>query len=239
LEKSYMISKNDALIIADVQNDFLPGGSLGVKDGDQIIPVLNEYTRIFKKANAKIIASRDWHPLNHMSFKAQGGPWPPHCVQNSEGAKFHPDLKLPEGTAVVSKATDPAKEAYSVFDGTGLAETLKSQSVTRVFVGGLATDYCVLNSVLDARKLGFDAVVLMDAVRGIDVKPGDVDRAVETMVASGAETVTLANFPETPEISLEEPEAEQTAEKPLTRAERKKKARLRSRGPYRKARVER
>jgi nicotinamidase-related amidase len=233
------VSSNDALIIADVQKDFLPGGALGVKDGDQIIPVLNEYARIFKKANAKIIASRDWHPPNHMSFTAQGGPWPPHCVQNSDGAEFHPDLKLPEGTTIVSKATDPAKEAYSVFDGTGLAETLKSQGVTRVFVGGLATDYCVVNTVLDAVRLGFDAMVLMDAVRGIDVTPGDVDRAVEKMVRNGAGQVTLADFPESPEVTGEEPESERTAEKPLARAEKKKKARLRSRGPYRKARVER
>ncbi len=236
MEQNYAITKNDALIIADVQIDFLPGGALGIKDGDQIIPVLNEYVNMFKKANAKIIASRDWHPPNHMSFQQRGGPWPPHCVQNTEGAKFHPGLKIPAGAIIVSKATDPDKEAYSVFDGTDLAETLKSQGVTRIFVAGLATDYCVVNSVLDARKLGFNTVVLADAVRGIDVHKGDVDRAFEAMTDAGSR---LANQDDFAELEIpEEPETEGTTEKPLARAEKKKKARLRSRGPYRKARIE-
>jgi nicotinamidase/pyrazinamidase len=154
------ITSSDALIIADVQKDFLPGGALGIKDGDQIIPVLNEYITIFKEANAKVVASRDWHPSNHVSFQAQGGQWPPHCVQDTEGAQFSPNLKLPDIVTIVSKATDPNKEAYSVFDGTGLANQLISQGITRIFIGGLATDYCIVNSVLDAKKAGLDAVVL-------------------------------------------------------------------------------
>lgn len=236
MEQNYTITANDALIIADIQIDFLPGGALGIKDGDQIIPVLNEYVKMFKKANAKIIASRDWHPPNHMSFQQRGGPWPPHCVQNTEGAKFHPGLKIPAGTVIVSKATDPDKEAYSVFDGTNLAETLKSQGVTRIFVAGLATDYCVVTSVLDARKLGLGTVVLEDAVRGIDVHKGDVDRAFKAMTDAGARLGTQDDFGE---LGIpEEPETEGTTEKPLARAEKKKKARLRSRGPYRKARIE-
>ena len=117
-----IISSKDALIVTDIQNDFLPGGALPVEDGDLIVPVLNEYTKIFKAANAPVFASRDWHPANHVSFTAQGGPWPPHCVQDTKGAEFSPELKLPRGTEVVSKANNPVKEAYSVFDDTGLTD---------------------------------------------------------------------------------------------------------------------
>jgi nicotinamidase/pyrazinamidase len=225
--------------MADIQIDFLPGGALPVAEGDQVISVLNEYAKIFKKANAKIIASRDWHPPNHMSFQVQGGPWPAHCVQGTEGANFHPGLKLPEGTMIVSKATDPSKEAYSVFDGTGLAEKLKSQGITRVFVGGLATDYCVVNSILDARKLGFDAEVLLDATRGINVKPGDVDRAIDAMVKSGAKQATLSDFPEPEGLTGEESIAEVVGDKPLVEIEAKKKARMRPKGSYKRVRRER
>ena len=233
------ISNKDALIIADVQNDFLPGGALAIKNGDQVIPAVNEYTKIFKNANAKIVASMDWHPSKHVSFLQQGGLWPPHCVQNTEGAEFSSKLKLPEGAVTVSKATNPVKEAYSVFEGTGLAELLKAQGITRVFVSGLATDYCVVNSVLDARKLGFDVVVLMDAIKGIDVKPGDVDRAIEAMVKSGATQMTLADFPE-PELLIgEESAAETIGDKPLSHAEVKKTARMRPRGSYKQVRRER
>lgn len=233
------LNSKDALIIADVQNDFLPGGALPVPEGDQVIPVLNEYAKIFKQANARIIASRDWHPPNHMSFKAQGGPWPPHCVQETEGANFHLDLKLPEGTAIVSKATDPAKEAYSVFDGTDLADTLKSQGVTRVFVSGLATDYCVVNTVLDAGKLGLEAVVLVDATRGINVEPGDVDRAIDSMMRSGAKQVTLADFPEPETLPAGENAVDVITDKPLSKVDSKKKARMRSKGSYKQVRRER
>jgi nicotinamidase/pyrazinamidase len=239
LVKEWKIGNKDALIIADIQVDFLSGGALPVKEGDQTIPVLNEYAKIFKQANAKIIASRDWHPPNHISFKAQGGPWPPHCVQDTEGAKFDPLLKVPTGTLVVSKATNPAKEAYSVFDGTDLAGTLKSKGVTRVFVGGLATDYCVVNTVLDARKLGLDAVVLVDATRGINVEPGDADRAIRTMVKSGAEQATLTDFPEPEALKGEESMAEVAGDKPLSKVDVKKTARMRSKGAYKRLRRER
>jgi nicotinamidase/pyrazinamidase len=233
------LGSKDALIIADIQMDFLPGGALPVFEGDQVIPVLNEYVKIFRKTNAKIIASRDWHPANHMSFKAQGGPWPLHCVQETEGAKFHPDLKLPKGTEIVLKATDPNKEAYSVFDGTGLADKLKSQGVTRVFVGGLATDYCIVNTVLDARKLGLDVVVLLDGSRGINVNPGDVDRAMDAMMKSGAEPITIADFPELEALAGEENTAEVIGDKPLSKVETKKKARMRPKGSYKQVRIER
>jgi nicotinamidase/pyrazinamidase len=240
LKKGFSVGKTDALVIVDVQNDFCPSGALPVPEGDQVIPVLNDYIKVFKKANAGIFATRDWHPPNHISFKAQGGPWPPHCVQNTEGAKFHSDLKLPSAITIVSKAMDPLREAYSGFDGTELANTLKAQGVTRVFMGGLATDYCVKNTVLDARKFGFEVVLLLDAVRGINVEPDDVTKAIATMVQSGAEEGTLADFPDPLEVPpAEDPDAERLGDKPLSKVETKKKARMRPRGPYKRIRTER
>jgi nicotinamidase/pyrazinamidase len=240
LKKDFSVGKTDALIVVDLQNDFCPGGALPVPRGDEVIPALNDYIQIFKKANTHIFATRDWHPPDHMSFKAQGGPWPPHCVQNTEGAKFHPDLKLPRDTAIVSKAMDPLKEAYSGFDGTELANALRKQGVARVFVGGLATDYCVKNTVLDARKLGFEVVLLLDAVRGINVKPGDVAKAVAKMIESDAEQSTLTDFPDLLEVPpTEDPEAERLGDKPLSKLETRKKARMRPRGPYKRIRTER
>jgi nicotinamidase/pyrazinamidase len=240
LQKDFSVGKTDALIIVDVQNDFCPGGALPVPEGDQVIPVLNDYITIFKTAHAKIFATRDWHPPNHISFKAQGGPWPPHCVQNSEGAKFHPDLKLPSDTTIISKAVEPLKEAYSGFDGTELANTLKTHGATRVFVGGLATDYCVKHTVLDARKLGFEAVLLLDAIRGINAEAGDVAKAIDEMIESGAEQGTLTDFPDPHEFPpAEDPDAERLGEKPLSKFETKKKARMRPRGPYKRIRTER
>jgi nicotinamidase/pyrazinamidase len=239
LKKDFSIGITDALIIVDVQNDFCPGGALPVPEGDQVILVLNDYIKIFKKANARIFATRDWHPPNHISFKAQGGPWPPHCVQNSKGAEFHPDLKLPSDTSIVSKAMDPLKESYSGFDNTELANILKTKGVVRVFVGGLATDYCVKNTVLDARKLGFETVLLLDAVRGINVEPGDVRKAIDKMIKNGAEQATLEDFPEPFEApSAEEPDTELLEKKPLARVEMKKKARMRPRGRYKRVRTE-
>lgn len=240
MKKDFSVDKTDALIIVDVQNDFCPGGALPVPEGDQVIPVLNDYIKIFKKANARIFATRDWHPPNHISFKAQGGPWPPHCVQNSEGAKFHPDLKLPRDTTIISKATDPLKEAYSGFDGTKLANTLKTQGAARVFVGGLATDYCVKNTVLDARKMGFETVLLLDAIRGINVEPDDVKKAIAEMIKNDTKQATLEDFPEPLEIPpAENPDTDLLAKKPLTKVETKKKARMRPRGRYKRVRTER
>ena len=238
MKREIQISKNDALIIVDVQNDFCPGGALPVPEGDQVVPTLNEYIKLFKEANAKIFATRDWHPPNHMSFKPYGGTWQPHCIQQSEGAKFHPDLKLPEDTSIISKAMNPAKESYSGFDRTTLAEDLKKDGVARVFVGGLATEYCVKNTVLDAIALGFETALLLDATRGINAKPDDVKKAIDEMTAKGAEKVALENFSEPVGIPQEKIGTEKLEEKPLAKAEKKKKARLRSRGPYRKARIE-
>jgi len=189
--------KEDALIIVDVQVDFCPGGALPVPEGDKIVPVLNEYIRRFDKAGALIVATRDWHPPNHISFKTYGGLWPPHCIRGTEGAKFHPSLRLPERTKIVSKATDPSKEAYSGFEGTNLDEYLKKAGVKRVFVGGLATEYCVKNTVLDALKYGFKVFLLEDAVKGIDVKLGDVEGAMKEMLEKGAEKIRLSNIKRT------------------------------------------
>jgi nicotinamidase/pyrazinamidase len=240
LNKSFKIAKSDALLITDIQKDFLPGGALPVADGDQIIPVLNEYEKFFEEANAPIFASRDWHPRDHISFKSQGGPWPSHCVQNTKGANFSPDLRIPEGTVVISKATDPKREAYSVFDGTDFAIELQRYGVKRLFIGGLATDYCVLNTVLDARKLGYETVVLIDATLGIDVKAGDVDRAVETMIKAGTQQASIIDFPDVLDtLPVTEDEPDLMEEKPTERAAVKKKARMRSKGSSKRVKTER
>jgi nicotinamidase/pyrazinamidase len=240
LKKTCNITNSDALLITDIQKDFLPGGALPVADGDEIIPVLNEYAKRFEDAKAHVFASRDWHPPNHISFKEQGGPWPTHCVQNTEGAKFSPDLRLPVGTSLISKATDPNHESYSVFDGTNFANELQVHGVTRLFVGGLATDYCVVNTVLDACKLGYGVVVLMDATLGINVKPNDADKAVETMIMAGAEQAATDDFPDAVDaLPVEEAEPDAMEEKPLERAAVKKKSRMRPRGSAKRVRTER
>jgi nicotinamidase/pyrazinamidase len=226
--------------VTDIQIDFLPGGALPVANGDQIIPVINEYIKRFEIANASILASRDWHPPNHMSFKAQGGPWPPHCVQNTKGAEFSPTLKLPQNTVIISKATDPKHEAYSAFDGTPLAKELEMRGVKRLFISGLATDYCVFYTVLDARQLGFEAVVLMDATLGINVKPGDVDRAIKTMLEHGAQQATTEDFPDAVDsLPVEEAEPDVLEKKPALMAAEKKKARMRPRGANKQIKPER
>ena len=186
------IDKADALIVVDVQNDFLPDGSLAVPEGDRVVPVLNRYLETFSARALPIYATRDWHPGNHCSFKAQGGPWPPHCVAGSPGAAFASALKLPAQTTVVSKAIAADKDAYSGFEGTDLDARLRAQGVRRVFVGGLATDYCVLNTVRDARRLGYEVYLLTDAIRAVNVKPDDGQKAEKEMQRLGAKPVTLA-----------------------------------------------
>ncbi|MDX1527102.1 MAG: nicotinamidase [Gammaproteobacteria bacterium] len=184
-------AKGDALIVVDVQNDFLPGGNLGVPEGDAVVPIMNRYLALFRRSKLPVYATRDWHPEGHCSFKAQGGPWPPHCVANSKGAAFASDLDLGDDVAVISKATTVEKDAYSGFAGTDLAERLRKQKVNRVFIGGLATDYCVLNTVKDALKDGFKVLLLEDGIRGVDVNPGDSEKAINEMHALGARSVRL------------------------------------------------
>ena len=183
--------RGDALLLVDVQNDFLPGGALAVPDGDAVVPVLNRYLARFVEAGLPIFATRDWHPADHCSFQAQGGPWPAHCVQGTPGAGFAPGLDLPHGVSHVAKAIGTEKDSYSGFDGTGLAAELRAAGVTRLLIGGLATDYCVLNTVLDALREGFEVLLLEDAVRAVEVQPGDGDAATARMVAAGARPVTL------------------------------------------------
>lgn len=188
--RSAIPATGDALLIVDVQNDFLPGGSLAVPEGDAVIAPLNAAIDAFARRSLPIIASRDWHPANHGSFKQQGGIWPPHCIAGSRGAEFAAGLRIPEAALVVSKAMRPEADAYSAFDGTQLADELRNMGVTRLVVGGLATDYCVLASVRDALALGLDVVLLTDAIRAVDVRPGDGRAAIEQMAAAGALLLT-------------------------------------------------
>jgi len=184
----------DALIVLDVQRDFLPGGSLAVRDSISVVPVLNRYIHRFTRAELLVIASRDWHPPDHCSFEAQGGPWPPHCVRDTPGAEFAPGLVLPDDVVIVSKATHSDADAYSAFDGTKLAVLLRAQSVRRLFVGGLATDYCVLATVTDGLDTGFEVVLLRDAVRAVGIEPGDEAKALDQMRAAGVTFIDLAAF---------------------------------------------
>lgn len=186
--------ERSALLVGDIQVDFCPGGALGVPGGDAIIPTVNAYLRLFHTTGLPIVATRDWHPPDHCSFTEQGGPWPVHCVRGSRGAQFHPDLVVPPGTLIISKATDPKKEAYSSFEGTPLAERLTELGVATLYVAGLATDYCVKHTVLDARRLGLRVVLLEDAIRGIEVTPGDCERAIGEMRAAGASTATARDL---------------------------------------------
>lgn len=192
-----MIDPNrDALVIVDVQNDFCPGGSLAVPEGDQVVPVLNQYARRFQDAGAPIFASRDWHPEKTKHFKSGGGFWPPHCVQGTRGAEFHKDLALPAEAVIISKGMDPGEDAYSCFqaqdpNGIDFAVALGERGVQRLFVGGLATDYCVKATVLDALREGYEIVVLEDAIRAVNVNPGDGDRALAEMKVAGAAFATL------------------------------------------------
>jgi len=182
---------NDALIIVDVQNDFCPGGALGVSNGDEIVPLLNRYMEKFRAAGLPIIATRDWHPQKTTHFKDYGGVWPVHCVQESHGAAFHSDLELGSDVIVVSKGMAADEDSYSAFQGkndsgTPLAELLRGLDVERIFVGGLATDYCVKYTALDGIKEGFRIVVLGDAIRGVDLKPNDSEKALGEIREAGA-----------------------------------------------------
>lgn len=179
------ITKKDALIVVDVQNDFCPGGALAVSEGDKVVEPLNRLMKKFKL----VVATQDWHPKNHISFKAQGGIWPPHCVKGTKGADFHPRLATNRFTHIVRKATKPEKDAYSGFEETGLAGLLKGLKVERVFVAGLATDYCVLATVLDGVKAGFETYVLKDACRAVNVKENDEKKTFEKMKKVGVRII--------------------------------------------------
>lgn len=183
------VSQTDALIVVDVQNDFCVGGALAVRDGEAVVPVINRISALF----SRIFYTRDWHPANHCSFSDApefvDKSWPPHCVQDTPGADFHPELYMPDDAVVISTAADPDHEAYSGFEGTDLAEQLRDAGIRRVFVCGLATDYCVRATVLDALSEGFEAVLVEDACRGVDIPPGNAAAAVEEMRKAGAAVV--------------------------------------------------
>lgn len=180
------LGPGDALLVTDVQIDFLTGGNLAVPHGDEVVPVLNHYIRIFQDRGLPVFATRDWHPANHCSFHAQGGPWPPHCIQDTEGAEFAAGLQLTSDIRVVSKATLPDREAYSSFQGTDLHQRLQALGIKRLFIGGLAADYCVLNTVRDAVSLGYGIVLLEDAIKAVNVHPGDGAKAEAEMLRLGA-----------------------------------------------------
>jgi nicotinamidase/pyrazinamidase len=179
-----MLRPGDAVIAVDVQLDFCPGGALPIEHGDDVIPVLNHWIAAAADAGVPVFASRDWHPLHHLSFKESGGEWPVHCVQDSPGARFHPNLTLPDSAIVVTKGVRFDQDQYSAFDQTGLAHELRKRGVRRVWIGGLAQDVCVRATVLDARREGFDAIVIADATRPVTRAGGE--RANEEMRRAGA-----------------------------------------------------
>ena len=185
---------NKALLIVDVQNDFCPGGALGVQGGDRVVPVLNRYIEKFAQAGIPIFLTRDWHPPRTSHFNNAGGLWPPHCIQGSKGAEFHPDLRISDGAIVVSKGTAVDEDSYSAFAaaderGLSLKDLLGQREIERIYVGGLATDYCVKETVLEGLMQGFQVVLLQDAICGVNLHLDDSAQAIDAMVKAG---VTVA-----------------------------------------------
>lgn len=184
------LGRGDALLLVDVQRDFMPGGVLPVAGGDRIVPHLNRIIALMSDAALPIYASRDWHPSDHCSFKKQGGTWPAHCVAGTQGARFAEGLHLPTNVVVISKASTPDSEAYSAFQGTPLAPLLLQDHVERLIVAGLATDYCVSQTVQDALAKGWTVCVPTDAVAAVNLHPGDGDRALSEMRKHGAQIIS-------------------------------------------------
>jgi nicotinamidase/pyrazinamidase len=187
-----------ALLIVDMQIDFCPGGALGVPGGDTIVPRVNRYIKIFQKKKLPIFLSRDWHPIKTRHFKDFGGVWPVHCIHNSKGSAFHPKVKVPKEGIFLYKGMDPEKDSYSVFQaedesGMAFANLLKVLGVTELYIGGLATDYCVRFTSIDALKRGFKVKLLIDAMRGVDLKARDSEKAIKEAVKLGAKKVTIKN----------------------------------------------
>lgn len=186
LGKELALQSGDALLVVDMQRDFLPGGSCAVPRADEIIAPINDYLAAFDERELPIFLSRDWHPAGHLSFKRYGGNLPAHCVQETSGAEWAEDLQIPSSARVISKASERDQSAYSVFDGTPLHVILKTAHVQRLFVAGVAIEYGIHGSVLSARDHGLDVVVLLDAVRGVNRERGDESRALREMMECGA-----------------------------------------------------
>ncbi len=184
------MSRKPALLLVDLQNDFCPGGALGVPDGDQIVPRINRMIELFERRGLPVLATRDWHPAVTKHFKEFGGAWPPHCIQGTKGARFHPDLKLPKEAVLLSKGMDPEQDSYSGFQalsaqGRDLESVIRDLAIDEIYVCGLATDYCVRATALDAVRRGLRVRVLKDAIKGVDLKPGDSRAAISEMRTAG------------------------------------------------------
>jgi nicotinamidase/pyrazinamidase len=204
-----MTDKKRALILVDVQNDFCPGGALAVAHGDEVVPPLNNLADQFLRRGEPVFRTRDWHPPKTKHFADYGGTWPVHCVQDTKGAEFHPDLVDDIHIRTISKGMGD-EDSYSAFDGTDLALQLRRLGVEEVWVGGLATDYCVKNTVLDALKEGIEVKALEDAMRAVEINPGDGERAIEEMKTAGAEIVQSSSLEERPTIEDFEKDVDRT-----------------------------
>lgn len=186
------IERDSALLVVDMQNCFLPGGSLAVAEADEVIPVINRYIELFQDAGRPVFASRDWHPEETTHFEK----WPQHCVQNTRSAEFHPDLALPPDATVVSKGMDPQEDAYSAFqavdeEGRLLGDSLRARGIRHLYVSGLALDYCVRYSALDAARNGLQVTLLIDATRAVNAEIHDAETAIEDLVRSGVRLATI------------------------------------------------
>ncbi len=184
------LDTGDALLVIDIQNDFLPGGRLAVPEGDQVIPVMNNYIDRFIQRQLPVFATRDWHPKNHGSFIKQGGPWPEHCIAGSTGADFAQGLNLPASIQIFSTGIEVEKDGYSGFENPDLKKQLEKLSVSRLFIGGLATDYCVFHTVNDALSLNYQVLLLTDAIRAVNVHREDGAQALNKMILKGAIPIT-------------------------------------------------
>ncbi|MBW1816329.1 MAG: isochorismatase family protein [Deltaproteobacteria bacterium] len=193
-ERKMVLGDGDALIVVDLQNDFLPGGSLEVPGSREIVDLVNRYIALFDSKGLPVYATRDWHPKGHASFKDQGGPWPEHCVQGEKGAQFSIELKLPESCVIISTASELDRDAYSGFEGTDLNERLRKEGVGRLFICGLATDYCVFHTVKDAGINGYETFLLEDAVRAVNVQPDDGEKAIKEMTRLGAVSISISDL---------------------------------------------
>lgn len=188
------LTEMDALVLVDLQNDFLPGGRLPVPRGDETITAANAYIEYFQRKRLPIFMTRDWHPPGHCSFKESGGTWPQHCVADTGGAAFAAGLSRPGDARVISKGTTVEHDAYSGFQQTNLHECLGRLGVKRLFIGGLALDVCVLNTVMDALSLGYRVFLLTDASRAVNVREGDGNRALAEMQARGAQVLEMGQL---------------------------------------------